>query len=86
MAANGFSMAHLPYMMGIAIGLSSIVFSSAGINNAKTKKGGAYRIQVMGLILAILWTLYFLWKIAKASGYGEARSNFGAAAIGGVQK
>jgi NhaP-type Na+/H+ or K+/H+ antiporter len=70
------TMAHLPYIMGIAIGLSVIAFSSIGISNAKKRKGGSYNLQVIGLVLAILWTLYFLWRMGEVSGSIKYATNW----------
>lgn len=61
----------LSFGMGIAIGLSVMTFMSIGISNAKKKKGGNYGMQVIGLLLSLAWTLYFVWKMAKASGAAQ---------------
>jgi len=39
-----------------------------GIANAKKKRGGAYSLQVLGLIISIAWVVVFLWKLAQATG------------------
>ena len=65
------------------MGFAAVIVTSTGIQNAKRKKGGKYGIQVMGLIVSILWTLGFFWKLAKASGANAGRSYLGSQALGG---
>ena len=74
MSTNGVApVAVLSFGLGIAIGLAMITFMSVGIQNAKRRQGGKYSLQVLGLLLSLAWTMYFLWKMAKASGATQAR-------------
>ena len=61
-------MAVLTFGMSIAMGIAMLTFMSIGIQNAKKKSGGKYGMQVLGLLLSLAWTMYFLWKMAKATG------------------
>jgi len=47
---------------------------SIGIHRAKTKRGSGYIIQVIGLIFSVMWTLWFVWKMAKVAGANQARN------------
>jgi hypothetical protein len=58
----------LSFTVCIAIGLFLVITNSIGISNAKKKSGGKYGLQVIGLLFAIFWTLYFSYKLVKASG------------------
>ena len=79
MSTNATStVAVLSFGMGIAIGLSVMTFMSVGIQNSKKKSGGMYKIQVLGLLLSLAWTMYFLWKMAKATGAAQTMQAQGA--------
>jgi len=85
MSTNGTpQVAVLSFGMGIAIGLAVMTFMSIGISNAKKKKGGNYGMQVLGLILSLSWTLYFVWKMAKATGATQMIQAQGARLAGRV--
>ena len=58
----------LSFTVCIALGLFLVITNSIGISNAKKKSGGKYAFQVIGLLFAIFWTLYFSYKLVKASG------------------
>jgi len=58
----------MSFTMCIALGLFLVIINSIGISNAKRRKGGKYGFQVIGLIFSIFWTLWFSYKLAKASG------------------
>jgi hypothetical protein len=47
----------------IGIGMVSIIVTSSGIANHKTKNGKSYYLQVLALIGAIVWTLLFTYKL-----------------------
>ena len=69
MSTNGVAqVAVLSFGLGIAIGLAMITLMSVGIQNAKRRRGGKYSLQVLGLLLSLAWTMYFLWKMAEATG------------------
>jgi len=68
--------------VGIAIGVGMIAFSSIGIQNAKTRRGGKYGMQVIGLLLALAWTGYFLWHLAQAIGGDKVVAAQGARLMG----
>jgi hypothetical protein len=58
----------LSFTVCIGLGLFLVITNSMGISNAKKRSGGKYGIQVIGLIFSIFWTLFFSYKLVKASG------------------
>ena len=68
----------LSFGIGIFIGLAALTFMSVGIQNAKKRRGGNYRLQVLGLLLSLAWTMYFLWKMAKSTGAAQMMQAQGA--------
>jgi hypothetical protein len=60
-----------------------LTFMSIGIQNAKKKSGGKYGMQVLGLLLSLAWTMYFLWKMAKATGATQMMQAQGARLVMG---
>jgi hypothetical protein len=68
----------LSFAAMIGIGIAMLTFTSIGIENSKSKRGGKYRFLVIGLIGSIVWTIVFAWKFAQASGANKLMAAQGA--------
>jgi|APCry1669190646_1035306.scaffolds.fasta_scaffold164696_1 hypothetical protein len=72
--SNVARVASLSFTTCIVLGLALVTVMSIGIHRAKTKRGSGYIIQVIGLIFSVMWTLWFVWKMAKVAGANQARN------------